>query len=239
MTTTGERRNLAAAIGWLLRNQRARHNLSQARLAERLGVSQQYLSQVERGALAPTTDAIERIFGFFDLQVTLDVEPAGADLDGEIDEFAALTDAGRRAVMDCFERPLKQLAGVPWVLSGRLGAFVQGAPLRVVRLDLAVADADLDAVGAIFAREVCDRWNERLLDYYGAPLDPRAPGPMRWLLGCHEVRLEVSDEPPPSITVTVDDRSLPVRPLADIEAGHSDVARIMRRSRMRVIHRRQ
>jgi transcriptional regulator with XRE-family HTH domain len=142
---TGERRSLAATVGWMLREQRARRDMSQARLAQRLGVSQQYVSQLERGALAPTTDAIERLFAPFDLQVCLDLEPAGADLDGEIEQAARLTAGERQAVVEAFERPLQKLKAVPWVVCGRLGAFVQGAPLRVSRLDLAVADADLDA----------------------------------------------------------------------------------------------
>jgi transcriptional regulator with XRE-family HTH domain len=213
--------------------------MSQARAAERLGVSQQWVSQIERGTVAPTTDAIERLFAIFGLQVTLDVGPPGKDLDEEIDDVNALTDGERIEVVECFRRPLQELAEVPWVLSGRLGAFLQGAPVRVLSLDLAVAEPDLDSIGAIFQRTGCDRWNEQLLDYCGAALHPRLPGPMKWLLGRCELRLEVAERLPPAITVTVAGQSLPVRPLADIEARHPAIAHIMRRARIRVIHRQQ
>jgi hypothetical protein len=109
----------------------------------------------------------------------------------------------------------------------------------VLRLDLAVAEGDLDSFGAIFQRAGCDRWNERLQDYFGAPLHPRLPGPMRWLFGRHELRLEVAERLPPAITVAVAGQGLPVRPLADIEARYPGVARIMRRARTRVVHRQQ
>ena len=79
------RGNLASAVGLLFQNERARRQMSQARAAERLGASQQWVSQIERGAVAPTTDVIERLFAIFDLQVTLDVGPAGKDLDGKLD----------------------------------------------------------------------------------------------------------------------------------------------------------
>ena len=49
--------------------------MSQASAAQHLGASQQWISQVERGIVAPTTDAIERLFAIFDLKVILDVEP--------------------------------------------------------------------------------------------------------------------------------------------------------------------
>jgi hypothetical protein len=142
-------------------------------------------------------------------------------------------------VVECFRRPIEQLAGVPWVLSGRLGAFVQGAPVRVVRLDLAMAQPDLDRLARVFERYGGERWNERLTDFYGAPAHPRLPGPMRWQFGGQELRLEVTERLPPAITVAVAGWCLPVRPLADIEARYRSIARIMRRARMRVIHRQQ
>jgi transcriptional regulator with XRE-family HTH domain len=233
------RGNLASTVGWMFQNERAQRQMSQARAAQRLGATQQWVSQIERGAVAPTTDVIERLFGIFDLRVILDVEPVGSDLDGEIDDVGALSDDDRAEVVDCFRRPLEQLAGVPWVLSGRLGAFVQGAPVRVLRLDLAVAEPDLDRLARAFEQHGSDRWNERLMDYYGMPAHPRIPGPMRWQIGGCELRLEVAERLPPAITVAVAGRCLPVRPLADIEARYRSIARLMRRARTRVIHRQQ
>jgi transcriptional regulator with XRE-family HTH domain len=233
------RGNLSSTIGWMFQNERAQRQMSQARAAQRLGATQQWVSQIERGAVSPTTDVIERLFGIFDLRVILDVEPIGSDLDGEIDDVSALSDGDRVEVVDCFRRAFEQLAGVPWVLSGRLGAFVQGAPVRVLRLDVAVAEPDLDRLGRVFEQHGSDRWNERLMEYYGMPAHPRMPGPMRWLVGGCELRLEVTERLPPAITVAVAGRCLPVRPLADIEARYRSIARLMRRARTRVIHRQQ
>jgi transcriptional regulator with XRE-family HTH domain len=233
------RGSLASTVGWMFQNERAQRQMSQARAAERLGTSQQWVSQVERGAVSPTTDVIERLFAIFDLKVTLDVEPIGSDLDGEIDDVSTLSDDDRAEVVECFRYPFDLLADVPWVLSGRLGAFVQGAPVRVLRLDIAVAEPDLDRLARAFEQHGADRWNERLMDYFGAVAHPRIPGPMRWLFGGCELRLEVADRLPPAISVAVAGRCLPVRPLADIEARYRSIARLMRRARMRVIHRQQ
>jgi transcriptional regulator with XRE-family HTH domain len=214
--------------------------MSQGRAAQHLGATQQWISQVEHGIIAPTTDTIERLFAIFDLKVTLDVEATGTDLDtldDEIDEVISLSDDERLAVVDSYRYAFDELAQMPWVLSGRLGAFIQGAPVRVIRLDLAVAEPDLDRLARVFDCRECARWNERLGDYYGAPVHPRLPGPMRWLFGPNELRLEVADRLPASITVSVAGRYLPVRPLADIEARHPRIATLMRRTRTRVIHR--
>lgn len=223
----------------MFHNERAHRQMSQARAAQLLGVSQQWVSQIERGIRAPTPEVIERLFAIFNLKVILDVEPTGTELealDSEIDEVSSLSDDHRLAVVDAFHLAFEELAPVPWVLSGRLGAFVQGAPLRVIRLDLAVAEPDLDLLAEVFESRNCDRWNERIMEYYGSPVHPRLPGPMRWLLGPNELRLEVADRLPPSITVAVAGRYLPVRPLADIEARYPDIAQLMRRTRTRVIH---
>jgi transcriptional regulator with XRE-family HTH domain len=224
----------------MFHHERALRQMSQARAAQLLGMTQQWVSQIERGIRSPTPEVIERLFAIFDLKVILDVEPTGTELqalDTEIDDVSDLSDDERLAVVDAFRPAFDQLAPVPWVVSGRLGAFIQGAPVRVVRLDLAVAEPDLDRLAQIFDSRSCDRWNERLMEYYGSPVHPRLPGPMRWMLGPNELRLEVADRLPPSITVAVAGRYLPVRPLAAIEARHPGVARVMRRTRTRVIHR--
>jgi transcriptional regulator with XRE-family HTH domain len=231
--------SLAARVGLLFHDERAYRQMSQSHAAHLLGVSQQWVSQIERGIRSPTPEVIERLFAIFNLKVILDVEPTGPELealDSEIDDVSTLSDDERLAVVDAFHVAFQELAPVPWVVSGRLGAFVQGAPLRVVRLDLAVAEPTLDHLARIFESRTCDRWNERLMDYVGSPVHPRLPGPMRWLFGPTEVRLEVADRLPPSITVAVAGRHLRVRPLADIERRYPDIARVMRRTRTRVIH---
>jgi transcriptional regulator with XRE-family HTH domain len=47
-------------IGELLRATRERHDLSQARLARRIGGDRGYISRVERGEVSPTFEWVER-----------------------------------------------------------------------------------------------------------------------------------------------------------------------------------
>jgi len=70
-------RPLAQLIGLHLQSARAKRRLSQATFAERLGISQQRLSRLERGAIQPTTALIERVFAALDLQVRGEIEPLG------------------------------------------------------------------------------------------------------------------------------------------------------------------
>jgi transcriptional regulator with XRE-family HTH domain len=68
--------SLAMQAGRLLRRERGRQQMSQARLAQRLGASQQWISQVERGIVATSTTAVDRIFAALGLTLRLDIEPA-------------------------------------------------------------------------------------------------------------------------------------------------------------------
>jgi transcriptional regulator with XRE-family HTH domain len=230
---TDRRRTLAFRVGELLQSERARSRLTQRQLAIRAGTTQQWVSRVERGTTAPTTTALDRLFGALDLQLRVDPEPVGTDFDVEIDKYAAMTAEDRLASFQWYRRRFDQLGDLPYVVSGRLAAFVQGAPIAVPRIDLAVAEKDLGGYAELFARVVCSRWNERWLDYGGVDPDPREPGSMRWKLGYDEVRLHVSGALPPAIVVQMDNRRLPVRPLLDVERDFRDVALLMRRVRAR------
>jgi transcriptional regulator with XRE-family HTH domain len=216
-----------------LQSERARSRLTQRQLALRARTSQQWVSRVERGSTAPTTAAVDRLFAALDLQVRVDAEPAGSDFDAEIDKYAAMTAEERVEAFRWYHRRFDQLGDLPYVVSGRLAAFVQGAPVAVPRIDLAVAEKDLGGYAALFDRVVCTRWNERWHDFGGVETDPREPGPMRWKLGYDEVRLHVAKTLPPAIVVRIGDRSLPVRPLLDIERDWPDIALLMRRVRGR------
>jgi hypothetical protein len=161
-------------------------------------------------------------------------EAVGSDSDAEIDKFQRLTDDERVELVDLFDRPLQQLDQLPFVLTGRLAAFVQGAPLRADRLDLLVAECDLDRFAAWFETGYCQRWNERWQDWGYDSVDPRDPGlPMRWLVGYTDIRLAVVPELPATVGVRCRDRVLRVRPLPDIEREFPDVGLLMRRVRVR------
>jgi transcriptional regulator with XRE-family HTH domain len=225
---------LAVRVGQLLQNERAVRRLSQATIAERAGTTQQQVSLVERGLTQPTTALLDRLFGALDLQVRVDAEPVGTDCDAEIAEYENFTDEDRVEWLTWYERNLRRLEGMPYVLTGRLAAFVQGVPVKASRLDLAVAEGDLDRWSDWFNSHFSQRWNERWHDYGGLLVDPRiASLPMRWSVGLNEVRFEIGPALPDAVAVRCGEFTLPVRPLVDLERDHSDLRRVMARQRER------
>jgi hypothetical protein len=129
---------------------------------------------------------------------------------------------------------LEKLGRLPYVLTGRLAAYLQGAPIASGdRMDLAIAEDDLNDFAEWFASVDCQRWNERWLDWGFQRSDPREPGPMRWLVGLTDLRLEVGPALPAAVTVHCGEASLPVRPLHEVERTHPDIGRLMRRVRDR------
>jgi transcriptional regulator with XRE-family HTH domain len=189
-------------VGQLLQDERARRLMSQAALAERAGTTQQRVSLIERGTAQPTTALLDRLFAVLNLQVRVEPEPLGAGQDGEIDKFARLTEDERVKWFRHYDRRFDQLGDLPYVLGGRLAAFLQGVPIGADRLDLVVAESDLDRFADWFERVYCHRWNERWGEYGGLSVDPREPGlPLRWMVGYDEVRLEIMPALPASVTV--------------------------------------
>ena len=234
----GQQWSLAARVGQLLQDERTARRLSQAVLAERAGTTQQQVSLVERGRAKPTTAMLDRLFAVLRLQVKVDPEPLGSDCDAEIGKYEKFSEADRVDWLTRYDRRLGQLDGMPFVLTGRLAAFILGAPVDARRLDLAVADSDLDRWSDWFHSLNCQRWNPRWADYGGLTLDPRVAGlPMRWMVGYDEVRLEVGAALPDAVTVTCGGLALRVRPLGDLERDYSDIRRIMRRVRDRADRR--
>ena len=118
------------------------------------------------------------------------------------------------------------------MLTGRLAAFLQGAPVAVRFVEFAVAEEDLDGYLPVFERHCCLRWSEAWMDWGWGSMDPREPGPMRWRLGfSDELRLHVTKEGPRSVGVKIGDREVRAVPLADLELMFPDLARIMDRWR--------
>jgi transcriptional regulator with XRE-family HTH domain len=225
---------LAARVGQLLQNERAIRRWTQATLAERAGTTQQQVSLVERGLTQPTTGLLDRLFGALDLQVRVDPEPIGTDCDAEIAANETFTADDRAESLLLYERNFRRLEGMPYVLTGRLAAFLQGVPVSVSRLDLAVAEGDLGRWSDWFDSHFTQRWNERWHDYGGLLVDPRiASLPMRWSVGLNEVRFEIGPVLPDAVLVTCGEFTLPVRPLGDLERDCSDLRRLMARRRER------
>jgi transcriptional regulator with XRE-family HTH domain len=225
---------LAVRVGQLLQNERAMRRLAQATVAERAGTTQQQVSLVERGLAQPTTALLDRLFGALDLQVRVDPEPIGTDSDAEIARYERFTEADRAEWLLRYERTLRRLDGMPYVLTGRLAAFVQGVPVDAPRLDLAVVEEDLGRWSDWFQSQFTQRWNERWHDYGGLLVDPRiAHLPMRWEVGYDEVRFEIGAALPDAVSVTCGELPVRVRPLGDLEADYSDLHRVMQRIRSR------
>ena len=234
----GRTRPLTELVALHLQRERADRGMTQATMAERLGVTQQWLSKVERGTAHPTLATVERMFAALDLQLRVEVEPLGIGLDEEIDRYSGLPEAERIEELDMacgslLNRFRDGEGALPYVISGRVAAFVQGAPARMTHLDLAVAERDLGRFAAIMTKANCRRWDDQWVDWGYSSADPRRPGPMRWSLGLTEFRMEVSDDLPDALEIRIGTWDLRVRPLAELEIDHPDVGRIMRRVRAR------
>jgi transcriptional regulator with XRE-family HTH domain len=224
---------LARDLGRLVQAVRSRSGLSQELLAKRVGTTQQWLSRVERGATNPRLGEVQRIFDVLGLRLQLAAAPRPAAEDPDL--LPEWSEADRDSAVGTYRYYLgRAFKSVDYVMAGRLAAVAQGAPVRVYRLDLAVAGTGLESVRDALAGISCTRWSERWQEFRDSDVDPRRPGPLRWLLaGFHELRLQVVDRLPVPLEVRACDGCLPVWPLADLERVDADVADVMRRVRAR------
>jgi transcriptional regulator with XRE-family HTH domain len=103
----------AAALGEFIRRQRELNELSMRQVAGMAGISNPYLSQIERGLRAPSEQVLEAIASSLQLSSNALREAAGmrstADDDGEpavvaaIREDPRLSAAQRRALLEVYE----------------------------------------------------------------------------------------------------------------------------------------
>ena len=68
---------LARAVATAIVRHRAEHGLSQRRLAERLGVSQPRVVELESGEKNPTFETLARISAVTGIEFAIDIAPAG------------------------------------------------------------------------------------------------------------------------------------------------------------------
>lgn len=73
-----ERTALARAVAVAIIRYRAQHDLSQRKLADRLGVKQPQVARLELGEVNPSIDTLIRISSRLGIEFTIDVRPAGA-----------------------------------------------------------------------------------------------------------------------------------------------------------------
>jgi hypothetical protein len=166
-------------------------------------------------------------------QLRVDTEPIAADLDAAIDAVRAIPIEARiDQHIGWLPLMLDHLAGVPYVAEGGVAAFVQGAPLPVRALEIAMTDLDLLYERLRKAR--AQRWNPRWRDWGFDDIDPRREGPMRWITFYGELRVRVVDELPVAIEAAIGERRISVRPLVDIEAADPAMQRILARLRQRL-----
>ncbi|HEX6500384.1 MAG TPA: helix-turn-helix domain-containing protein [Micromonosporaceae bacterium] len=225
---------LAEEVGRLVRLERERLGLTQRALADRIGTSQQCVSRFEAGHGRATLATAERLLAALGQQARVDTEPLGADLDAVIDQVGPVTDEGRAELAAFYGYTLNRLSVVPHVIDGELAAYLQGVPVRVTRLDLVVAKADLDRLADwALSYPGLTRWVERWRDFGGPDVDPRSSGPLRWRSGHGEIRVSLATEPLVAVPIAVGGRTLRVRPLAEIERSDPQVARLLRRLRAR------
>lgn len=97
-------------LGGYIRARRRERNLSLRRLSEASGISNPYLSQIERGLRRPSADVLQQIAEALNLPIELLYVRAGilsadrAGLEGRIRSEPGLTDAQRDALVDLYLR---------------------------------------------------------------------------------------------------------------------------------------
>lgn len=224
--------DLSKEIGDLLRRERERRGLTQDGFAAEAGTTQQRLSRIERAATAATTSAVQRLFEALGLRLRVTAVPLEDD-DG-IDGPAVTSEEEKVSLVEYCGFLLDSLAGIPYVLTGRVGAYLQGAPVPVSIVELAVADADLDRLGEVLTTVNCLRYDERWGLYCDYIIDPRRRGPLRWVAFDIEFTVEVEPVLSAAVTIQVGHRTLRVRSLAEIEARDPDLAEIMSGVRARL-----
>jgi transcriptional regulator with XRE-family HTH domain len=231
VTAGRSRRGLVQEAGQLLRTTRQLRRLSQARLAQRAGTSQQWLSQVERGAVNPTLDDLERFFRALRLRLRLETVDLAEDAATDPDLAFDLTEEDRCVMLSGIGYLLGRLADTPHLVGGRLAAFAHGLPVRVHRLDLIVTHDERSQFARGFARLNAVRWNDRWQEYRDhLPAD--RPGPMRWFVGsAWELRVALVHELPAPVRVRLDDLDLKAPPLPWLLDHDPDVAGLASRLR--------
>jgi transcriptional regulator with XRE-family HTH domain len=225
---------LATAIAPLLRAEREKAALTQAQLARRAGTTQQHVSRLERGGLAPTTALLDRLFDALDLQLRVTVEQRDADLDAYID--AAREDDDQVVAELQLTRAVTRSLNpeVPYLIDGQLGAAMLGVPIKVRRTELAFASADTEQVASWLAElPNVRRWSDAWHDYAPIDRDPRKAGPLRYWTPWCELHLRLLPTLPPPVEVMVEGEPHRVRPLYAIEADDPQIARIITRTQHR------
>ncbi|MGV9215761.1 helix-turn-helix domain-containing protein [Micromonospora sp. RB23] len=223
---------LGNLLGAALRQQRQRRELSQRQLAGLAEVSQGAVARIERGERSPSIPALERLFAAMDVQLVVAVEPLDAHLDARIDELAARPIAERIDELGLDEM-LDRLPDLPPVLTGGTAALLQGAPVPVDAVEIALRWEDSKRFTAWLEANYGQRWNARWGEFGGVWLEPEEPGEHRWSTRYGEIRATMCDELPETIEVRHGGRDYQVVPLVELELTEPRAADLLRRYRAR------
>jgi transcriptional regulator with XRE-family HTH domain len=113
--------SLAQLIGLHLQRERVARGYTQRRFAEEFGVSQSWLAKVELGQSRTSIQRVCELFAAFELQLRVEVEPIGADLDDELSKYHRMSAEDRDDIVRYFDRHVRLLDGLRLPLSGRFG----------------------------------------------------------------------------------------------------------------------
>lgn len=226
-------------LGPLLRQARGDQGLTQAGLALRAGVSTSTISSLESGRRRLCVDTVQRVLAAMGWQLRVELEPAWAEIDAEIDAAAARTLEERIGAW-----PVDLIAFVEWLgdtpfaLEGIVAAGLQGAPVPVPHIDVVVHDTDqvMENLTHIFLWGLfANRWDHERRRWGGLHPDPREPGELRWqspIAG--EFRIRFTDDVTPDLHVEVSGSQIPVVALSRVEAAGGWTGRVLDRMRARV-----
>ncbi|MFF4878082.1 helix-turn-helix domain-containing protein [Micromonospora sp. NPDC000668] len=223
---------LVPLLGATVRRQRHLRELSQRELAELTGVSQAAVARIESGDRAPSILVLERLLAAMDVQLAVGVEPLDAHLDARIAELAARPLAERIDELG-LDRALDRLADFPQVITGGTAALLQGAPVPVDALEIAVRWHDSERFTRWLEAAYGQRWNARWGEFGGVRLEPEQQGEHVWSTRYGEIRATMCDELPETIEVRHAGRGYRVVPLAQLELTDPRAGDLLRRYRAR------
>ncbi|SIN20683.1 helix-turn-helix domain-containing protein [Micromonospora cremea] len=224
MPSTG----LVTLLGTAIRQQRHLRELSQCELAELAGVSQAAVARIECGNRAPSIAVLEALLAAMDVQLVVGVEPLDAHLDARIDDLAARPIAERIDELG-LHRMLDQLTDFPQVITGSTAALLQGAPVPVKALEIAVRWQDSKRFTHWLEAAYGQRWNARWGEFGGVWLEPEEQGEHRWTTRYGEIRATMCDELPETIEVRHAGRGYQVVPLVQLELTEPRAGDLLRR----------
>ncbi|MFI2709876.1 helix-turn-helix domain-containing protein [Micromonospora sp. NPDC018662] len=224
---------LVQQIAHALRHERERAGLTQQALAARAGLSQAAIARIERGDRLPSLTTAERLLTALDRQLRIEVEPLDSHLDATLDEMSGV-DLVERLEDLGLDRLVAALGDLPYVLAGSTAALLQGAPIPVDAVEIAVRWQDSPRFTAFLERARAQRWNARWEQWGGVHPEPEEPGEHRWSTRHGELRARMVDELPEPIRVRLGTRTYPVEPLVEVEVTDRRAAELLRRHRQRL-----